>query len=123
MPGKRPWCRRTGVRQSPYDHVCAAPRRRVSVRVSLVLNHQDLDQAAARPSGPGTRTHPETFMAPPAAAPAPLPQPGLLLYVSLPPGAPHAPGDLAELAEVLRDLATDLVPGADTYTALSLAPA
>ena len=60
-------------------------------------------------------------MARPAQLPAP--QPGLLLYVSLPVGTARAPGDLAEVAEVLREFATDLLPGADTYTALSLAPA
>ncbi|WP_456825124.1 hypothetical protein [Cellulomonas sp. P5_E12] len=64
-------------------------------------------------------------MALPASLPTPLPrpQPGLVLYVSLPPGTAHAPGDLAEVAEVLREFATEMIPGADTYTALSLAPA
>ncbi|MEZ0449931.1 hypothetical protein [Cellulomonas sp. ICMP 17802] len=63
------------------------------------------------------------------ALPAPLPvqhadpQPGLVLYVSLPAGTARAPGELAEMAEVLRELATELIPGADTFTALSLAPA
>lgn len=55
--------------------------------------------------------------------PLPRPQPGLLLYVSLPEGTSRAPGDLAEVAEVLREFATEMLPGADTYTALSLAPA
>jgi len=64
-------------------------------------------------------------MALPASLPTPLPrpQPGLVLYVSLPPGSAHAPGDLAEVAEVLREFATEMLPGAETYTALSLAPA
>ena len=53
----------------------------------------------------------------------PRPQPGLLLYVSLPEGTTRAPGDLAEVAEVLREFATEMLPGSDTYTALSLAPA
>jgi hypothetical protein len=56
-------------------------------------------------------------------APLPRPQPGLLLYVSLPEGTGRAPGDLAEVAEVLREFATEMLPGADSYTALSLAPA
>ena len=54
---------------------------------------------------------------------APAPQPGLLLYVSLPEGTTRSPADLAEVAEVLREFAAELLPGADTYTALSLAPA
>ena len=62
-------------------------------------------------------------MALPAPLPAPAPQPGLLLYVSLPEGTARAPGDLAEVAEVLREFATEMLPGAETYTALSLAPA
>ena len=65
-------------------------------------------------------------MALPAPLPTsqiPAPQPGLLLYVSLPEGTARAPGDLAEVAEVLREFATELLPGSDTYTALSLAPA
>jgi hypothetical protein len=62
-------------------------------------------------------------MALPAPVPLPRPQPGLVLYVSLPPGTARSPGDLAEVAEVLREFATDLLPGADTFAALSLAPA
>lgn len=62
-------------------------------------------------------------MALPVPLPPPRPQPGLVLYVSVPLGTAHAPGDLAEVAEVLRELATEMIPGADTYTALSLAPA
>ncbi len=60
-------------------------------------------------------------MALPAQLPAP--RPGLLVYVSVPEGETHAPADLAEMAELLRELAAELIPGADTYTALSLAPA
>jgi hypothetical protein len=48
---------------------------------------------------------------------------GFVLYVGLngeDPGARLA--DLAEVAESLRDLARDLLPTAETYTALSLVP-
>jgi hypothetical protein len=62
-------------------------------------------------------------MALPVPLPPPRPQPGLVLYVSVPPGTARTPGDLAEVAEVLREFATEMIPGADTYTALSLAPA
>ncbi|GEM_PF-2345487 len=57
------------------------------------------------------------------------PQParaGFVLYVGLQGDSPeldprHA-ADLAEVAEALRDLARDLLPAAETYTALSLVP-
>jgi hypothetical protein len=62
-------------------------------------------------------------MALPVPLPPPRPQPGLVLYVSVPPGTARTPGDLAEVAEVLREFAAEMIPGADTYTALSLAPA
>jgi len=49
-----------------------------------------------------------------------------VLYVGLQGDAPdldaaHA-ADLAEVAEALRDLARDLLPTAETFTALSLVP-
>ncbi|MCG7288156.1 hypothetical protein MHY85_19545, partial [Cellulomonas sp. ACRRI] len=52
---------------------------------------------------------------------------GFVLYVGLQGDAPeldagHA-ADLAEVAEALRDLARDLLPTAETFTALSLVPA
>src|SRR4051812_25343851 len=50
---------------------------------------------------------------------------GFVLYVGLdqePPDSPTASGDLAEVAETLRDLARDLLPTAETFTALSLVP-
>ena len=53
-------------------------------------------------------------------APLPRPRPGLVVYVSVPDGT--AAGELAEAAELLRELAGELLPGADTYAALSLAP-
>lgn len=51
---------------------------------------------------------------------------GFVLYVGLQGDAPgldagHA-ADLAEVAEALRDLARDLLPTAETFTALSLVP-
>ena len=62
-------------------------------------------------------------MALPAPVPLPADQAGLVLYVSLPESRTPAAGDLAEVAELLREIAADLLPGADTYTALSLASA
>lgn len=77
----------------------------------------------------------------PAPPPAPRPGPadadpraevpagraGFVLYVGLQGDAPeldagHA-AHLAEVAEALRDLARDLLPTAETFTALSLVPA
>lgn len=51
------------------------------------------------------------------------PDAGLVLYVSLPAQAPHGADDLAEVADLLQEFARELLPGADTYAALSLAPA
>lgn len=67
-----------------------------------------------------------------AARPAPSPtraepaRAGFVLYVGLQGDGPdldaeHA-ADLAEVAEALRDLARDLLPTAETFTALSLVP-
>lgn len=50
---------------------------------------------------------------------------GFVLYVGLNGEDGTAAGqaaDLAEVAEALRDLARDLLPAAETYTALSLVP-
>lgn len=87
--------------------------------------------SAARPAPPprsaaqrrATRTVAET----PAPALAPG-RAGFVLYVSLPEDGAAAdqqgitPADLAEVAELLREAALDLLPVAETYTALSLAP-
>jgi hypothetical protein len=74
--------------------------------------------------------------APPRLTVAPRPAPaavgaeparaGFVLYVGLQGDSPdldaqHA-ADLAEVAEALRDLARDLLPTAETFTALSLVP-
>lgn len=51
---------------------------------------------------------------------------GFVLYVGLHDDSPELDGqyaaDLAEVAEALRDLARDLLPTAETFTALSLVP-
>ncbi|HEY0217555.1 MAG TPA: hypothetical protein VGC57_14295 [Cellulomonas sp.] len=75
----------------------------------------------ARPAVPatrplGTRTGSSSAVVRPARA-------GFVLYVGL--SGEDATGhaaDLAEVAESLRDLARDLLPTAETYTALSLVP-
>ena len=51
------------------------------------------------------------------------PNAGLVLYVSLPAQTSLDAGDLAEAAELLQELALELIPGAESYAALSLAPA
>lgn len=52
---------------------------------------------------------------------------GFVLYVGLQGDSPELDAahtaDLAEVAEALRDLARDLLPTAETFTALSLVPA
>ncbi|QCB94717.1 hypothetical protein [Cellulomonas shaoxiangyii] len=61
----------------------------------------------------------------PPPVPADPPRAALVLYVSLPAGADEpAPSaaELAEAAEMLRELAQDLLPTAQTATALSLVP-
>lgn len=73
------------------------------------------------PSLPATRPAPEP--AAPLAGRA-----GLILYVGLAseedPTAATAtrPEDIAAAAEILRDLARELLPAAETFTALSLVP-
>lgn len=63
-----------------------------------------------------------------AAVPAPPAEPpraALVLYVSLPDAqdaSAPGPGDLAEAAEMLRELAHDLLPSAQASVALSLVP-
>ncbi|GIG21248.1 hypothetical protein Cch01nite_19720 [Cellulomonas chitinilytica] len=48
---------------------------------------------------------------------------GLVLHVSLPDEAAHpSSAQLAEVAELLREIAEDLLPGAQTATALSFVP-
>lgn len=74
--------------------------------------------ASARSAGPARAAAPSSGAEPERA--------GFVLYVGLQgdgPGldAAHA-ADLADVAEALRDLARDLLPAAETYTALSLAP-
>lgn len=66
----------------------------------------------------------------PALPPSPAPpatgagRAGFVLYVGLSEDDAGGPGaaDLAEVAEALRDLAQDLLPAAETFTALSLVP-
>lgn len=63
---------------------------------------------------------------------APLPpqrqRAGFVLYVSLPDDQPDAdgprpsPSEIAETADLLRELAQEALPGAETFTALSIAP-
>ncbi|WP_136517316.1 hypothetical protein [Cellulomonas telluris] len=63
--------------------------------------------------------------APPATPPDIPPRAALVLYVSVPDGGDQAaptPGDLAEAAEMLRELAQDLLPTARASVALSLVP-
>ncbi|WP_282944641.1 hypothetical protein [Cellulomonas endometrii] len=85
-------------------------------------------RSTARPAPAGRAAPP----APAAAGGAPAPGPaqparaGFVLYVGLQGDSPdldaaHA-ADLAEVAEALRDLARDLLPTAETYTALSVVP-
>ncbi|MBO9556489.1 hypothetical protein [Cellulomonas sp.] len=58
------------------------------------------------------------------AAHGPAARAGLVLHVSLPDeGGPHpSSAQLAEVAELLREIAEDLLPGAQTSTALSFVP-
>lgn len=55
-------------------------------------------------------------------APDPTGHAGFVLYVGLRDDLPTGLGDLAEVAEALRDLVRDLLPTAETFTALSLVP-
>lgn len=76
----------------------------------------DARTARAVAPAPARRPAPE---APDAGAP----RPGFVLYVGLDPRQDGGPAALVELAETLGELARDALPGAETYTALSLAPA
>jgi len=63
-------------------------------------------------------------MALPRSTPRTLaPSAGLVLYVSLPEQTTLGAGDLADVAELLQEMALELLPGSDSYAALSLAPA
>jgi len=58
-------------------------------------------------------------------APTPPPHAGFVLYVGLrddPDDGPTGARELAEVAETVRDLARELLPTAETFTALSLVP-
>ncbi|SFK13452.1 hypothetical protein [Cellulomonas sp. KH9] len=75
-------------------------------------------------------THPPLPRAAAPLAPAPTgPRAGFVLYVSLPQdgadtGTTPRPGaaEIAETADLLRELAQEALPGADTFAALSLVP-
>ena len=65
----------------------------------------------------------------PAPAPASGPRAGFVLYVSIPDDDPQSPATrrpdaaaIAETADLLRELAQEALPGADTFAALSLVP-
>ena len=51
------------------------------------------------------------------------PNAGLLLYVSLPAQTGLGAADLAEAADLLQEMALELLPGAESVAALSLATA
>ncbi len=79
------------------------------------------------------RTRADHARAPLAPRPPAARRTGFVLYVSLPEeGADEAAdgsderrpsaADLAETADLLRELAQDVLPGAETFTALSLGP-
>ena len=67
---------------------------------------------------------PRRDTAPPAASPPASDAPrGLVLHVVLSDDAAQVTGtDLAEVAELLRETAEELLPAAATYTTLSLGP-
>lgn len=66
--------------------------------------------------------HPPSTAGPSTDEPAPS-RAGFVLYVGLDQDPADSPrDDLAEVAETLRDLARDLLPTAETFTALSLVP-
>lgn len=86
---------------------------------------------AARPAPPPRSAAQRRAARTVAETPAPALAPGragFVLYVSLPEDGAVAgqqgitPADLAEVAELLRESALDLLPVAETYTALSLSP-
>lgn len=80
------------------------------------------------PAAPASarRRAPALEPAPARSSTGPAGRAGFVLYVGLQGDSPaldaeHA-ADLAEVAEALRDLARDLLPTAETFTALSLVP-
>lgn len=84
----------------------------------------------ARPASSARRGAPVLPLAPPrrpaTTADGQPARAGFVLYVGLQGETPdldaaHA-ADLAEVAEALRDLARELLPAAETFTALSLVP-
>lgn len=84
--------------------------------------------ARHRTPAPPARPAPAPALAPaPPGADGTAGRAGFVLYVGLQGAGPeldagHA-AELAEVAEALRDLARDLLPTAETFTALSLVPA
>lgn len=99
----------------------------VSRSLSILTPRVPPTPTAAPAAAPRTPEHPVTRRLPappPPAADLGPGRAGFVLYVGVDPdrpGAPH-PADLAEVAEALRDLARDLLPAAETFTALSLVP-
>ncbi|WP_454050170.1 hypothetical protein [Cellulomonas sp. Marseille-Q8402] len=78
------------------------------------------------PARPVRAAAPVRAVAPAPSAGGEPARAGFVLYVGLQGDSPdldaeHA-ADLAEVAEALRDLARDLLPTAETFTALSLVP-
>lgn len=69
--------------------------------------------------------HPENAMTAPIDVSAPThPQPGFLLWVGVDPAdRRHRAAEIIELAETLGELARELLPTAETFTALSLGEA
>jgi|GEM_PF-901171 len=70
-------------------------------------------------------------LAPPVVPAAHGPRAGFVLYVSLPDDEPGSPGarrlrptaaEIAETADLLRELAQEALPGSETFAALSLVP-
>lgn len=102
-------------------HIPAPPARPGTARPRALRPDQARSGAGGSPGSlpsAGTATH-QTATSPSARA-------GFVLYVGLQGDsaaldAQHA-ADLAEVAEALRDLARDLLPTAETFTALSLMP-
>lgn len=84
----------------------------------MARRHLPAAPAADRSARPSPAARPADVAARPDRA-------GFVLYVGLNGEDGAAAGqaaDLAEVAEALRDLARDLLPAAETYTALSLVP-
>ncbi len=73
---------------------------------------------------PATPTNPATPASPPAKSPSPKNQArGFALYVGIDEATAAAHGiDLGKIVEALKNLTTQLVPDAETYAAVALAP-